>query len=290
MTLPAPEDEFNSLLPENRYSRRGFIATALAGGFTLAAGPVMAQTAIHTDAAGLRQGEVGVKAADGEVPAYRAMPATGRDFPVVLVVEEIFGVHEYIKDICRRLAKLGYLAIAPELYARYGDASKLTGVKEALALANQASDELVMSDLDACVAWAQTEGGDTARLAITGFCRGGHTVWMYCAHQPKLRAGVAWYGPLAGPVNARTPKHPLDVAGELKAGVLGLYGGKDQGISVEQIERMRAAIAKAGGRSQIHIYPDAPHAFHADYRPSYRKEAAEDGWKRMLEWFRQHGV
>ncbi|GAB4165359.1 MAG: dienelactone hydrolase family protein [Rhodocyclaceae bacterium] len=290
MTLPAPEAEFNSLVPENRYSRRGFIATALASGFTLAAGPVMAQTAIHTDAAGLAAGEVEVKTAGGEIPAYRAKPAGAGKPPVVLVVEEIFGVHEYIKDICRRLAREGYLAIAPELYARYGDATKLTGVQEALALANRASDALVMSDLDACIDWAQADGGDTGRLAITGFCRGGRTVWMYAAHQPRLRAGVAWYGPLAGTANERMPSHPIDIAASLKAEVLGLYGGKDQGITAAHIEQMRAAIAKAGGRSEIHVYPDAPHAFHADYRPSYRKEEAEDGWRRMLAWFRRHGV
>lgn len=290
MTLPADEAEFNSLVPENRYSRRGFIATALASGFTLAAGPVMAQQAIHTDAQGLVAGPIEVVVRDGAMPAYRAMPASGSGFPVVLVVHEIFGVHEYIQDVCRRLAKLGYLAIAPELYARYGDASKLTGIQDALALANQARDDIVMSDLDACVAWAQANGGDTARLAITGFCRGGRTVWMYAAHQPRLKAGVAWYGPLAGTPNSRMPKRPLDVAGELKAPVLGLYGGQDQGITAADIEAMRAAIAKAGGASLIHVYPDAPHAFHADYRPSYRKDAAEDGWKRMLEWLRRHGV
>jgi carboxymethylenebutenolidase len=199
-------------------------------------------------------------------------------------------VHEYIKDTARRLAKLGYLAIAPELYARHGDPSQLKNVQDALALAARAPDPQVMSDLDACVAWAQANGGDTARLGITGFCRGGRTVWLYAAHQPALKAGIAWYGQIDGAPSATMPRYPLDIAGELKAPVLGLYGGKDQGIPMSDIEAMSEAIAKAGGKSQIHVYPDAPHAFHADYRPTFRKEPAEDGWQRMQAWFRQHGL
>ena len=206
------------------------------------------------------------------------------------MVHEIFGVHEYIKDICRRLAKLGYLAIAPELYARYGDASQLKNVQDALALAAKASDAQVATDLDACLAWAKVNSGDTARLGITGFCRGGRTVWLYAAQQPALKAGVSWYGPLEGAPSANMPRYPLDVVAELKAPVLGLYGDLDQGISIADVEEMRAAIVKTGGKSEIHRYADAPHAFHADYRPSYRKEPAEDGWKRMLAWFKANGV
>lgn len=282
--------EFDSLLPAVPFDRRGFLVSSLAAGFTLAAGPVMAQTAISTDAGGLTAGETRVPTADGAMPAYRAQPAGKSNLPVVLVVHEIFGVHEYIKDICRRLAKLDYLAIAPELYARHGDASQLKNVQEAQALAALAPDPQVMADLDACLAWAKTNGGDAARLGLTGFCRGGRTAWLYAAHQPALRAAVAWYGQLDGAPSANMPNYPLDLAADLKAPVLGLYGGKDQGIPGSDIEAMRAAIAKAGGKSQIHVYPEAPHAFHADYRPSYRKEAAADGWRRMQVWFKAHGV
>jgi carboxymethylenebutenolidase len=282
--------EFDSLLPAVPFDRRGFLVSSLAAGFTLAAGPVMAQTAISTDAQGLIAGEIKVPTPDGAMPAYRAQPAAKVNLPVVLVVHEIFGVHEYIKDTCRRLAKVGYMAIAPELYARHGDASQLKNVQEAQALAAQAADAQVMADLDACVAWAKANGGDTGRLGITGFCRGGRTVWLYAVHQPALKAAVAWYGQLDGAPSANMPSWPLDVAANLKAPVLGLYGGKDQGIPESDIEAMREAIAKAGGKSQIHVYPEAPHAFHADYRPSYRKDAAEDGWQRMQAWFKAHGL
>ncbi|MGE5466713.1 MAG: dienelactone hydrolase family protein [Ignavibacteria bacterium] len=282
--------EFDSLVPVVGFSRRGFLVGSLATGFTLAAGPVMSQTAIITDTQGLTAGEISVPTSDGAMPAYRAQPAGVEHPPVVLVVHEIFGVHEYIKDICRRLAKAGYLAIAPELYARYGDPSKLANVQDALALAAKANDAQVTADLDACVAWAKSSGGDVDRLGITGFCRGGRTAWLYAVHQPKLKAAVAWYGPLEGAPTASMPRWPLDVADALKAPVLGLYGAQDQGIPQSDVEEMRKAIAKAGGKSQIHVYPDAGHAFHADYRPSYRKEAAEDGWKRMLDWFKSHGV
>lgn len=282
--------EFDSLVPAMPFTRRGFLVGSLATGFTLAAGPVMAQTAIITDTQGLTAGEITVPTADGAMPAYRAQPAGVEHPPVVLVVHEIFGVHEYIKDICRRLGKAGYLAIAPELYARYGDPSQLKNVQDALALAAKAPDAQTLSDLDACVTWAKMSGGDIGRLGITGFCRGGRTVWLYAAHQAALKAGVAWYGHLDGAPNANNPRWPLDVAAELKAPVLGLYGAQDQGIPQSDVEAMRSALAKAGGNSEIHIYPDAGHAFHADYRPSYRKEAAEDGWRRMLEWFKRQGV
>lgn len=283
--------EFDSLVPEVPFTRRGFIVTALGAGFALAVQPVMAQTAISTDTQGLAAGEVKIKVADGDMVAYRAQPASGSNFPVILVVSEIFGVHDYIADVCRRLAKLGYMAIAPELFARWGDPRKLTNIQDILAgIVARVPDAQVMSDLDGCVAWAKANGGDTARLGITGFCWGGRITWLYAAHNPRVKAGVAWYGRLDGEVNDRTPQYPLDLAAGLKAPVLGLYGGKDQGIAQDDVESMRAAIRKAGGKSEIHVYPDAPHAFHADYRPSYRKEAAEDGWKRMLEWFRKNGV
>ncbi|CAG0984970.1 carboxymethylenebutenolidase [Rhodocyclaceae bacterium] len=285
------QPEFDSLVPEIGFSRRGFIVTALGAGFALATQPIAAQTAIKTDTDGLVAGEIKVPAKGGELVAYRAQPAAGSGFPLVLVVSEIFGVHEHIADVCRRLAKLGYQAIAPELFARYGDPRKLANVQEILSgIVAKVPDAEVMADLDACVTWAGNSGGNAARLGITGFCWGGRITWLYSAHNPAVKAGVAWYGRLDGEINDRTPKYPLDLAGELKAPVLGLYGGKDQGIPLDDVEAMRGAIGKAGGKSSIHVYPDAPHAFHADYRPSYRKEPAEDGWKRMQEWFKTHGV
>jgi len=270
--------------------RRNFLVNMLCAGFALAVRPVRSETLIATDAEGLVAGEVKIKVSDGELPAYRSAPKGDGPFPVILVVQEIFGVHEHIKDITRRLAKLGYLAIAPELYARQGDVSKLEGIEEIRNVVAKVPDAQVLSDLDASLEWAGNHGGDLSRLGITGFCWGGRITWLYAAHQPKLKAGVAWYGRVKGEAGALNPKHPLDVAAELKAPVLGLYGGQDPGIPVASLEELRAAIQSAGGQSQIHIYPDAPHAFHADYRPSYRKEAAEDGWKRLKEWFRQHGV
>jgi len=246
---------------------------------------------IRTDTQGLTAGEIKVPTADGMLPAYRAMPADGKNLPTVLLVHEIFGVHEYIKDTCRRLAKAGYLAIAAEMYARHGDVSKMSNIQDILAgPVAETPDTEHMSDLDACAAWATKNGGDPNRLAITGFCRGGRTTWLYAAHNPRLKAAVSWYGVLESAPSANQPKWPLDLAGELKAPVLGLYGGKDQGIGADQIEDMELALKKAGSKSQIHVYPDAPHAFHADYRPTYRKEPAEDGWRRMLEWFKANGV
>jgi len=283
--------DFDSLVPEVPFNRRGFLVTALGAGFALAVQPVMAQTAIATDTQGLAAGEIKVKTADGEMVAYRAQPASGSNFPVILVVSEIFGVHEYIADTCRRLAKLGYQAIAPELFARHGDPRKLTNIQEILTgIVAKVPDAQVMSDLDACVAWAKGSGGDTARLGITGFCWGGRIVWLYAAHNPQLKAGVAWYGRLVGQASALTPKQPTDLAGNLKAPVLGLYGGADAGIPLDTVWDMQDKLKAAGGKSMIHVYDDAPHAFHADYRPSYRKEVAEDGWKRMREWFGKNGV
>ncbi|MEX2122098.1 MAG: dienelactone hydrolase family protein [Pirellulales bacterium] len=283
-------EDLLSLLPKIELSRRGFVVTTLASGFALAVQPVTADT-IETDAEGLEAGEVKIPVPDGEIPAYRAMPARGRSFAVVLVVQEIFGVHEHIKDICRRLAKLGYLAVAPELYARQGDVSKMTDFQEIISkVVSKVPDKQVMSDLDAAVSWAKKNKGDTSKLGVTGFCWGGRIVWLYAAHNPDLKAGVAWYGRLVGMEDELHPEHPLDMAGELKAPVLGLYGGADQGIPQETVEKMRAAVKEAGGKSEIVLYPDAPHGFHADYRPSYRKEPAEDGWKRLQEWFKTHGV
>lgn len=283
-------EDLISLMPKTQWSRRGFVVTTLASGFALAVQPVTAET-IKTSAEGLEAGEVKIPTADGEMPAYRAMPAKGDSFPVVLVVQEIFGVHEHIKDICRRLAKEGYLAIAPELYARQGDVSKMTDFQEIIGkVVSKVPDKQVMSDLDASVAWAKKNKGDTSKLAITGFCWGGRIVWLYSAHNPDLKAGVAWYGRLVGAEDELHPKHPLDLAGELKAPVLGLYGGADQGIPNDTVEKMQAALKEAGGKSQIKLYPDTPHAFLADYRPSYREEQAKDGWKRMLEWFKANGV
>ena len=287
------DDELRSLLPRVDFTRRGFVVTTLAAGFALAVQPVTADT-ITTDATGLDAGEVKIPVADGDMPAYRAQPAGGKKLPVVLVVQEIFGVHEHIKDVCRRLAKLGYLAIAPELYARQGDVSQITDFKKIIeTVVSKVPDAQVMSDLDATVAWAKTSGaGDTAKLGITGFCWGGRIVWLYAAHNPKLKAGVAWYGRLVptGPPDDLHPKYPVDVAAALKAPVLGLYGGADNGIKPEHVEQMRQALKAAGRSDEIVVYPDTPHAFFADYRESYRPEPAADGWKRMLDFFRQNGV
>lgn len=288
---PDDQAQFDSLLPAQALDRRGFIATAVGAGFALAVQPTLAQSIITTDTRGLLAGETKVPVKDGEMVAYRAAPAEAKNAPVVLVVSEIFGVHEHIADVCRRLAKQGYLAIAPELFARYGDPRKIANIPDILSnIVARTPDAGVMADLDACVTWAAKNGGDTARLAITGFCWGGRITWLYAAHNPGLTAAVAWYGRLDGEINERTPKYPLDLAAQIKAPVLGLYGGKDQGIPLDDVESMRDALKKAGGKSQIHIYPDAPHAFHADYRPSYRKDAAEDGWQRMLDWLRKSGV
>ncbi|MFO0954777.1 MAG: dienelactone hydrolase family protein [Isosphaeraceae bacterium] len=283
-------DDMGSHVSTPDFSRRQFAVTTLAAGFALAVQPVGAQT-ITTGTEGLEAGEVKITVKDGTIPAYRAMPATGGPFPVVLVVQEIFGVHEHIKDICRRFAKLGYLAVAPELYARQGDVSKLTDFPEILKIVSKVPDEQVMSDLDAAVAWAKGTGkADTAKLGVTGFCWGGRIVWLYSAHNPGLKAGVAWYGRVVGPNDPLHPKNPIDLAAQLKAPVLGLYGGADTGIPNASVEQMRNALKAAGKPSEIVLYPDTPHGFHADYRPSYRKDKAEDGWKRLLAWFKDNGV
>ena len=272
------------------FTRRGFVVTTLASGFALAVQPVSAET-IKTDTEGLEAGEVKIPVKDGEMPAYRAAPKKGENFPVILVVQEIFGVHEHIKDICRRLAKLGYLAIAPELYARQGDVSKLTAFPDILKIVNKVPDAQVMSDLDAAAAWAKKSGkGNTDKLGVTGFCWGGRIVWLYAAHNPELKAGVAWYGRIVGKADELHPKHPIDLAASLKAPVLGLYGGADDGIPNDTVEQMKKAVKEAKQPSEIVLYPDTPHGFHADYRPTFRQKEAEDGWKKLQEWFKKHGV
>jgi carboxymethylenebutenolidase len=286
------ENDRRSLRGKTNVDRREMLTAGLAAGFAAAVSPVAAQTVIHTDSEGLVAGEVSIPAADREIPAYRAMPAKSGTFPVILVVQEIFGVHEHIRDVCRRLAKQGYMAIAPELYARQGSVADIADMKEIISkVVSKVPDAQVMSDLDATVAYAKASGhGDVAKLGITGFCWGGRITWLYTAHSAQVKAGVAWYGKVVGDGTANTPRHPVDIAAELKAPVLGLYGGADQGIPAESINRMRAACKAAGKQCEIVVYPDTPHAFNADYRPSYRPEAAKDGWSRMLAWFRANGV
>ena len=284
--------EYDSLLPPLTLNRRGFLTTSLASGFTLAAGPVMASTVITTDATGLTAGEVKIPVADGTIPAYRAAPAGATNAPTILVVQEIFGVHEHIKDVCRRFAKLGYLAIAPELYARQGDPSGYTDNAKLFAdIVNKVPDAQVMSDLDACVKWASTNGGNATRLGITGFCWGGRITWLYDAHNPNVKAGVAWYGRLVADKDPLRPLNPIDIVDKLHAPVLGLYGAADAGIPVTTVDTMKAALEKgpaAAKASTFVVYPDTPHAFHADYRPSSREKEAKDGWDRTVGWFRKY--
>jgi len=286
------EDLLALVTNKEKWNRRDFVASGLATGFALAVQPVCAQTMIVTDTRGIAAGEVRIPVKDGTIPAYVAYPEKGKVFPMVLVVQEIFGVHEHIKDVCRRLAKIGYLAAAPELYYRQGDPAKLSDNKEIFAqIVSKVPDPQVMSDLDATVAWARGLGlAHKSKLAITGFCWGGRIVWLYAAHNQGLKAGVAWYGRVVGDKSNVTPTNPIDVVDRINAPVLGLYGGADAGIPNETVDRMRAALKAAGKKSDIHIYPDTPHAFHADYRPSYRKEQAEDGWKRLRAWLRKNGV
>jgi carboxymethylenebutenolidase len=272
-------------------SRRRFFMTAsaaTAAGYTLAAGPVRAD-AIKTDTNGLKAGDAKIKVQGGDMPVYFARPANVQNPPVVLVSLEIFGLHEYIKDVTRRLGHLGALAIAPDFYFRIGDLTKITDMKELFPKVNTKTDAELFADLDATVAWAKSEGGDTNRLGMIGFCRGGKNVWHYSTHNPNLKAGVAFYGSLVDKSDA-VPKTSLDLAPEVKAPVLGLYGAEDTGIKVEQVKEMEAKLKAAGKTAEFHIYPGAPHGFHADYRPSYRKEAAEDGWNKMIGWFKKYKV
>ena len=277
-------------------TRRGALRTALGMGYATAALPLMAQTAIKTPRDGLIEGEVTIDVQGFKMPAYRSAPAGTTDLPVVLVISEIFGVHEYIADVTRRYAQLGFLAIAPELFVRQGDPSSYGEIAKLQAeLISKVPDAQVMNDLDATLQWATQHGGNPDRAAVTGFCWGGRITWLYCAHQPRIKAGVAWYGRLEGATSDNNPRHPIQQVAALKAPVLGLYGGADTGISVASVDRMKAALAQAaaGGQtaaqsSRFVIYPDAPHAFHADYRPSYRAPAAADSWTQAVEWIRRH--
>ena len=271
-------------------ARRGIMMSTLMSGLTLATTRVEAQV-IKTDTTGIEAMEVKIPVEGGELPGYFAKPVGAGPFPIVLVNEEIFGVHDYIKDTCRRFAKAGYAAIAPEIYARLGDLSKMTDVQQIIKdVISQAPDATVMKDLDAAVAFAAKNGGAATRLGVTGCCRGGRTTWLYAAHNPNVKAAVAWYGPVLGATTAIQPKTATDLAGELKAPLLGLYGGKDGGIKVEDVQAAAAKAKAAGKTVELVIYPEAPHGFHADYRPSYRAEEAADGWKRMLAFFKQHGA
>jgi carboxymethylenebutenolidase len=275
-------------------TRRVALKAALGVGYAAAAAPIMAQTAIKTPTTGLIAGEVTIDVKGFKMPAYRAAPAGKTGLPVVLVISEIFGVHEYIADTTHRLAQAGYMAIAPELFVRQGDPNEYGELAKLQSeIIAKVPDEQVMGDLDAAVAWAAANGGNADKLAITGFCWGGRITWLYAAHQARLKAGVAWYGRLVGNTTPQTPRHPLALAGSLKAPVLGLYGGADTGIPIDTVDKMKAELAKgpaAAKASEFVVYPDAPHAFHADYRSSYRKPAADDGWQRMLAWFKRHGV
>jgi carboxymethylenebutenolidase len=286
-------NDLDSLTPSRDFNRRDFVRTAVGSGFAAAVLPVTAQT-IKTDTAGLTAGEATIMVGDFKMPVYRAQPAGKTGLPVVLVISEVFGVHEHIADVARRFAKAGYLAIAPELFVRQGDAQGYGEISKLIGeVINKVPDAQVMGDLDACVAWAKANGGDTAKLGITGFCWGGRITWLYNAHNPGVKAGVAWYGRLVGAAAELTPKHPVDVTATLNGPVLGLYGGSDPGIPLDSVDKMKAALAAGSGaarKSEFVVYPDTPHAFHADYRPSYRKEAADDGWKRCLAWFNSNGV
>lgn len=289
------KEDFASLVTKTPLSdgveRRDFLKTAMGAGFAAAVLPVMAQSVIKTDTAGLTAGEVTLNVKGQKVPVYRAQPEGKNNLPVVLVVSEIFGVHEYIADVARRFAHQGYLALAPDLFVRQGNPAALGTIpeiqKEIIA---KVPDAQVMGDLDACVAWAKDNGGNVDKVGITGFCWGGRIAWLYAAHNPKVRAGVAWYGRLVGEKTPTTPVHPIDIAPNLKVPVLGLYGAKDNGISLESIDKMKEALAKGGSKSEFVVYQNSGHAFHADYRPSYVEADAKDGWRRCLEWFKSHGV
>ncbi len=290
------EQQIDSLVPDAPVGRRGFMLGSLSAGFAAAVAPtgnLLAQV-VKTDADGLTAGEVSIPVAGGVLPAYRAKPAGKTKLGTILVVQEVFGVHEYIRDVCRRFAKQGYLAVAPELYFRQGDPSQYKSIPDLLRdVVAKVPDAQVLGDLDATAAWAAANGGQPGKVGITGFCWGGRIAWLYAAHNPAVRAGVAWYGRLTGPTSPVNPIHPYDIAGRLSGPVLGLYGGDDPGIPVPTINEMKTRLAagnRASKASEFVLYPKAPHAFHADYRPTYRKDAAEDGWMRALDWFKRHGL
>lgn len=280
-----------NVMARTSVSRRELVVSALASGFAISVRPVCAQSVITTDSNGLVAGEVQVPTEDADIPAYRALPAQGGDLPVVLVVQEVFGVHEHIKDLCRRFAKLGYFAIAAELFARQGDVHAITDVKGLMPIVSKVPDEQVMRDLDATVEFARKSGRANAnKLAIAGFCWGGRVVWLYAAHNPDLKAGAAWYGRLTGEATALQPRNPLDIAADIKAPIIGLYAGKDQGISAKSIQQMRAALKVAKYPTDIEVFPDAQHGFNADYRPSYSAVDARRAWRDMLAWFKKYGA
>ncbi|GAC1316273.1 MAG: dienelactone hydrolase family protein [Collimonas sp.] len=271
--------------------RRTFLKTALGTGFAAAVMPVMAQTVIKTDSTGLIAGPLEIQTNGLSVPAYRSQPEGKTNLPVVLVVSEIFGVHEHIADITRRFAKLGYLAIAPELFVREGNPAAFASISELYKnVIAKVPDDQVLGDLDACVAWARQNGGNVDKLAIAGFCWGGRITWLYASHNPKVKAAAAWYGSLVGEKSELMPKQPVDIAPTLKVPVLGLYGAKDEGITQDHVAQMKAALAKGRSKSEIVVYPNSGHAFNADYRSSYVEADAKDGWKRTLAWFKAHGV
>lgn len=287
------QQELDCLVPQRDFSRRDFVRTSVGSGFAAAVLPVNAQT-LKTDTEGLLAGAVTIRVGGFDMPAYRAAPLQRRNAPVVLVVSEIFGVHEYIADVARRFAKQGFFAVAPELFVRQGDARSYADIPRLLAeVVAKVPDAQVIGDLDASVAWARQQGADVGRLGITGFCWGGRFVWLYAAHSPLLKAGVAWYGRLLGDISPNNPKRAIDLAGQLKAPVLGLYGGQDGGIPLSSVAAMQQALAQgsaAARRSKFVVFPEAGHAFHADHRPEYRKAAAEQGWQLALQWFRTHGA
>ncbi|MBL8781097.1 MAG: dienelactone hydrolase family protein [Alphaproteobacteria bacterium] len=271
-------------------NRRAFAVTSLATGFALSVQPIAASS-ITTDATGLETGEAKIPVADGEIPAYFAKPAKGTKLKTVIVIQEIFGIHEWIKDVCRRFAKEGYFAVAPSLYSRQGDPLAYTDIQKLVAeIVMKVDDNVVLTDIDSTAKWAAGNGGDPAKLAVTGFCWGGRQTWLYTAHNPNVKAGVAWYGGLVRKEGNTQPKHPVEVAAQLKGRVLGLYGELDKGITLEHVEAMRAAIKAAGDTSEIIVYPGADHGFLADYRPTYHEASAKDAWGKCLAWFKRHGV
>ena len=296
------KNEFDALLPgqstDAGASRRTALKAALGVGYAAAAMPIMAQTAIKTSADGLKTGQTTFEVNGFKVPVFYAAPAGKTNLPVILVIQEIFGVHEYIADTARRFAKAGYLAIAPDMFARQGDASKYTEISKLMTdIVAKVPDEQVMADLDGAVKWAGANGGNLKKVGITGFCWGGRITWLYAEQSKNVKAGVAWYGRLVGTSSALTPKHPVELAAGIKAPVLGLYGGQDGGIPLTTVNQMKDALAegaakgnKAAAASEFVVYPAAPHAFHADYRPSYRKDEAADGFAKALQWFKTHGV
>ena len=271
-------------------TRRTFLMTSLMTGFTAAV--ARAQTApIRTGTNGLAASETQIPVSDGQLPAYYARPTGAGPFPTILVIEEIFGVHEYIQDVCRRFAHEGYFAVAPELYARIGDPSKYTDPHEIYdKIILKAPDATMLSDLDSTAAWAATHGGAPVRLGVTGFCRGGRDTWLCAEHNPHLKAAVAWYGPVKGAVSEIQPHTPTDEAAALRCPLLGLYGGRDDSIKPADVEAAAQVARDAGHTVEIKLFPEAGHGFHADYRSSYNKDAAEQGWADALAWFRAHGV